>query len=196
LLARARPDVGRLEFRPGPVDLPELVDQVVASVQWMLGTKRLVLTAEVEAPRGEPVVSDRRLLGHILVNLVANAAKFTPPGGRVIVRARVAGPELILEVADTGIGIPPDKREAIFEAFHQLDASDERTYGGVGLGLALVRRLCDLLGGRVDLDSAVGQGSTFRITLPASMARPAPAEAAEPAQGAARSSSRSASASG
>jgi len=167
LLALVRADVGRLEVKVAPVELRELVDQVVASVQWMLGTKRLSLITEVGEHDEDDVVTDRRLLGQILVNLVANAAKFTPPGGRVTVRARVERERLILEVVDTGIGIPDDQREAIFEAFKQLDASDERTYGGVGLGLALVRRLCDLLGGTVAVDSVVHKGSTFRVSLPA-----------------------------
>jgi signal transduction histidine kinase len=187
LLALVRADVGRLEVKPAAVELRELVDQVVASVQWMLGTKKLTLNIEI----GPGVaVSDRRLLVHILVNLVANAAKFTPEGGRVTVRARVEGEHLLLEVADTGIGIPDDKREAIFEAFRQLDASDERTYGGVGLGLALVKRLCDLLGGTIALACAVGKGSTFTVTLPARLALPpdevAPTSGTPPAKASGR----------
>ncbi len=166
LLALVRADVGRLEVNPGPVDLRELIDQVVASVQWMLGTKKLALVTEVGEAGPADVISDRRLLGHVLVNLVANAAKFTPEGGKVTVRARVEGEHLILEVIDTGIGIPDDKRAAIFDAFRQLDGTDERTYGGVGLGLALVRRLCDLLGGHVRVDSIVGKGSAFTVELP------------------------------
>ncbi|MCA9679605.1 MAG: HAMP domain-containing histidine kinase, partial [Myxococcales bacterium] len=171
LLALVRADVGRLDVRVGDVELDELIEQVVASVQWMLGTKKLTLGTEV-APVAGGVVSDRRLLGHILVNLVANAAKFTPEGGRVTVRARGEGDRLILEVADTGIGIPDDRREAIFEAFRQLDGSDERHYGGVGLGLTLVRRLVDLLGGTIELVSAVGKGSTFTVRLPARITDP------------------------
>jgi signal transduction histidine kinase len=166
LLALVRADVGRLEVKRGPVDLRELIDQVVASVQWMLGTKRLTLATEIEGPC-ERVVSDRRLLGHILVNLVANAAKFTPEGGRVIVRGRSDPAGLTLAVADNGIGIPADQRQAIFDAFRQVDGSDERTYGGVGLGLALVKRLCDVLGGHVEVDSVIGRGSTFTVRLPA-----------------------------
>jgi len=164
LLALVRADVGRLEVKAGVVDLADLVEQVTASVQWMIGTKRLTLRTELDDAR---VVSDRRLLGHILVNLVANAAKFTPEGGQVTVRARVRGERFQLSVADTGIGIADDKRAAIFEAFRQLDGGDERAYGGVGLGLALVQRLTELLGGHVVVDSQVGKGSTFTVDLPA-----------------------------
>jgi signal transduction histidine kinase len=163
LLALVRADVGRLEVRWNHVSLRELVEQVTASVQWMLSTKKLTLIAEVD---DEEVESDRRLLGHILVNLVANAAKFTPEGGEVWVRATAADEHFTLEVEDTGIGIPDDKLQVIFEAFRQVDGGDERTYGGVGLGLALVRRLCDLLGGNVEVTSVLGKGSAFKVTLP------------------------------
>jgi len=166
LLALVKADVGRLEIKPAPVDLDELVGSVTASVQWMLGTKQLRLSVALGDTRG-PVISDRRLLGHVLVNLVANAAKFTPEGGQVTIRAGVEGDRLVLAVSDTGIGIPEDQQQAVFEAFRQVDGSDERSYGGVGLGLALVRRLCDLLGGKVSVTSAVGQGSTFTVDVPA-----------------------------
>ncbi len=166
LLALVKADVGRLEIKPAPVDCVELAEQVVASVQWMLGTKKLALATDTaSAPTG--VISDRRMLGHILVNLVANAAKFTPEGGRVRVRVRGDGPDgFALEVSDTGVGIPADQRAAIFDAFRQVDGSDERRFGGVGLGLALVRRLVELLGGRVEVASVVGKGSTFTVHLP------------------------------
>jgi signal transduction histidine kinase len=110
--------------------------------------------------------SDRRLLGHVMVNLVANAVKFTPENGRVTIRARVDVRGAAIAVEDTGIGIPDDQRDAIFEAFRQLDGSDEKGYGGVGLGLALVRRLVTLLHGDVTVESQVGQGSTFTVIVP------------------------------
>jgi signal transduction histidine kinase len=165
LLDLTRAEVGRLEPKPGPVDLHELVSSVTASVSWMIGTKRLVLTTDlgIDMPLVE---SDRRLLGHVLVNLVANAVKFTPEAGRVSVGADVDERGAVLVVEDTGIGIPEDKREAIFEAFRQLDGSDEKGYGGVGLGLALVHRLVALLHGRVEVESRVGAGSRFMVVIP------------------------------
>jgi signal transduction histidine kinase len=164
LLALVRADVGRLDVKWTPVELRELVEQVTASVQWMLATKNLTLVLDV--PR-VTVQTDRRLVTHILVNLLANAAKFTPERGEVRVRARAVDGRFTLDVQDTGIGIPDDKFQVIFDAFRQLDAGDERTYGGVGLGLALVKRLCDLLGGTVTVDSVVNVGSTFTVDLPA-----------------------------
>ncbi len=164
LLALVRADVGRLDVKYGAVDLKELVEQVTGSVQWMLATKKLTLVADVPAAT---VVTDRRLLTHVLVNLVANAAKFTPERGEVRIHAHVDGARFTVAVTDTGIGIPDDKYQVIFEAFRQLDAGDERAYGGVGLGLALVKRLCDMLGGTVRVASVVSKGSTFTVELPA-----------------------------
>jgi signal transduction histidine kinase len=167
LLALTRAEIGRLEVRAAPVELGDLVEQVAASVTWMIGTKQLHLETDV-SPDLPAITTDRRLLGHVLVNLVANAAKFTPEGGRIVVRARAdAGGGAALAVEDTGIGIADDQRELIFEAFRQVDGSDEKGYGGVGLGLALVRRLVQLLGGRVEVASVVGKGSTFTVHVPA-----------------------------
>ena len=170
LLALTRAEAGKIDARPGPVDVPALVERVTASVSWMVGTKHLVLAADI-APGLPSVESDERWLAHVLVNLVSNAVKFTPEGGRVTVRAgqrEAAHREaaVVLEVIDTGIGIASEYRAAIFEPFRQGEHGDARGYGGVGLGLALVARLTDLLGAEVELDSAVGEGSTFRVIVP------------------------------
>jgi signal transduction histidine kinase len=166
LLALTRAEIGRLEVARTRTELGELVETVAASVTWMLGTKKLVLATETAGAGA--IETDRRLLGHVLVNLVANAAKFTPEGGRVVVRAQARkGGGAVLEVEDTGIGIAADKLATIFEPFRQLDGGDEKGYGGVGLGLALVKRLVDLLGGTIEVTSAVDRGSTFRVVLPA-----------------------------
>jgi signal transduction histidine kinase len=165
LLALTRAEAGKIDARPGSVDIPALVERVTASVSWMVGTKSLTLEADI-AP-GLPVVeSDERWLAHVLVNLVSNAAKFTPAGGRVTVRAIRRDAAVVLEVEDTGIGIAAEDRSAIFEPFRQAERGDARGYGGVGLGLALVARLTDLLGADVELDSVVGKGSTFRVIVP------------------------------
>jgi signal transduction histidine kinase len=165
LLALTRAEAGKIDARPGPVDIPALVERVTASVSWMVGTKHLALAADI-APDLPSVESDERWLAHVLVNLVSNAVKFTPEGGRVTVRASGRDAAVALEVIDTGIGIAPEDRAAIFEPFRQGEHGDARGYGGVGLGLALVARLTDLLGAGVELDSAVGEGSTFRVIVP------------------------------
>jgi signal transduction histidine kinase len=97
---------------------------------------------------------------------VSNAVKFTPEHGRVTVRAIRRDAAVALEVVDTGIGIAPGEKAAIFEPFRQGERGDAKGYGGVGLGLALVARLTDLLGAEVELDSVVGKGSTFRVVVP------------------------------
>jgi signal transduction histidine kinase len=131
----------------------------------MVGTKNLGLDADIE-PDLPTVQSDERWLAHVLVNLVSNAVKFTPEGGRVTVRASCRGPAVALDVIDTGIGIAPEERAAIFEPFCQAERGDAKGYGGVGLGLALVARLTALLGATVELESVVGKGSTFRVIVP------------------------------
>ncbi|MBK9031398.1 MAG: HAMP domain-containing histidine kinase [Myxococcales bacterium] len=164
LLALVKAEVGRVEVHPTEFALTDLIEQVTASVAWMLGTKRQRLTTDVGPGAA---TSDRRLLSHVLVNLIANAVKFTPAGGQIDVRARVADEWLVLTVQDTGIGIAGADQQAIFEAFRQVDGTDERAFGGVGLGLALVKRLTDVLGGTVAVTSAIGHGSTFTVTVPA-----------------------------
>jgi signal transduction histidine kinase len=119
--------------------------------------------------------SDRRKLKIILKNLVGNALKFTPTG-RVSVGAECTDERLLLTVRDTGIGIPAESLPTIFEMFRQVDSSDSRSYSGVGLGLYIVRRLVEQLGGEVTVESEVGRGSTFRISLPLGEARPSPAQ--------------------
>jgi signal transduction histidine kinase len=165
LLALTRAEAGKIDARPAQVHIPELVERVTASVSWMVGTKNLQLRADIEPDLPE-VASDERWLAHVLVNLVSNAVKFTPEGGRVTVRASRRASAVALDVIDTGIGIAPEERAAIFEPFRQADRGDAKGYGGVGLGLALVARLTDLLGAEVELESVVGKGSTFRVLVP------------------------------
>jgi signal transduction histidine kinase len=114
------------------------------------------------------VLTDASKLKQILINLVGNALKFTPKGTvtvRVEVEPATHRPRCIA-VVDTGIGIPAERREAIFEHFQQADNSTARQYGGTGLGLAISRALCQLLGYQLTVESTVGQGSTFRIIMP------------------------------
>jgi signal transduction histidine kinase len=167
VLNLARAEAGKIEARPSPVDIAALVERVTASVSWMVGTKQIKLEAVVE-PELPFVQSDDRWLAHVLVNLVSNAVKFSREGGTVTVRAyeRPNSDAVVLEVQDTGIGIAPEMRERIFEPFRQGDSSDEKGYGGIGLGLALVAKLTDLLAARVELDSEVGKGTTFRVIVP------------------------------
>jgi CheY-like chemotaxis protein/anti-sigma regulatory factor (Ser/Thr protein kinase) len=132
----------------------------------------LTVTAEV-API--PVLGDFGRLQQVVSNLVSNAIKFTDPGGRVTVRIERRGNEAVLEVADTGRGIRPEFLPYVFEKFRQADTSTTRSHAGLGLGLAIVRRLAELHGGRVQATSeGEGQGSTFTVTLPLAAVAAAP----------------------
>ncbi|MBI5367777.1 MAG: hypothetical protein HZA54_12125, partial [Planctomycetes bacterium] len=134
------------------------------------------------APLPASVRADASKFRQIFHNLLSNAVKFTPPGGTITVAAGALAlpsaryPELVLRagvegfvefsVADTGIGISPEAQTKIFEPFHQLDSALSRQFEGTGLGLALTRRLVEMLGGRMHLESAPGKGSTFFVVLP------------------------------
>jgi signal transduction histidine kinase len=166
LLTLARDDAGRLEYRPTDVSLDEVVATVMAGVHSLRGTRNLHVDADVE-PELPTMFTDRGKLVQVLMNLVANAVKFTPDEGHVTLRVRRAESERVaLAVVDDGIGIPERQKRRIFEPFRQVDGSAERAYGGAGLGLALVARLVSMMGGEIALQSEVGRGSTFTVTLP------------------------------
>jgi signal transduction histidine kinase len=173
LLTLTRAEADRLAPRVSEVEIAPLVGQVVASAGWMAGTKRLTLVADVAADAGA-VASDPRLLAHVLVNLIANAIKFTPEGGAVSVLATRDAGAVTIAVSDTGVGIEPAQLATIFEPFVQGDGGDERRFGGVGLGLALVHKLCSALGAEVRVRSDVGKGSTFTICVPTAWTGPGP----------------------
>ena len=99
-------------------------------------------------------------------NLLHNAVKFTPKDGRVTFQARVDGDQAILSVTDTGIGIPKDKLNRIFDRFYQVEQSLTREYGGIGLGLAITRGMVEVCGGKIEVESSEDKGTTFTITLP------------------------------
>jgi len=182
---------GENRFRLETIPPGSLIQEVVGRFEVQIAQKRLTVTTRLD-PELRFIVADHGRLGQALSHLLANAVKFTPDGGRVAVTARrvvwsngqvvdssqpidqlaarpIAKPEEWVEFAveDTGIGIPPEARERIFEGFYQVDGSEARKYGGAGVGLALVRKLVELHGGRVEAESAgPGQGARFVIRLP------------------------------
>jgi signal transduction histidine kinase len=165
LLTLTRAEANRLSPRVSEVEIAPLIAQVAASAEGMAATKQLTLATDCtdELP---VVASDPRLLAHILVNLIANAIKFTPEHGVVAVRAVGGADAVTIAVTDTGVGIPPAQLVTIWEPFVQGDGGDERRFGGVGLGLALVQKLCGALGAEVGVTSEVGKGSTFTVSVP------------------------------
>ncbi len=137
--------------------------------------------ALVVEPTPLPVLCDADRVTQALVNLVGNAVKFTPPGGTVTVGAARDGEQVRVHVTDTGRGIPAGELEAVFERFHQVDPDDARTQEGTGLGLPITRRIVEAHGGRIGVESTLGAGSTFHLTLP--VPEPAgPAEQPGPAE--------------
>ena len=124
---------------------------------------KLRLTMDMET---DHIISDARRIQQILINLVGNALKFTPAGGAVSLKLDTEGEHVVLSVTDNGIGIAPEDQATLFKAFTQLDSPQQRKHVGSGLGLAITSKLVTLLGGRIDVESAVGQGSTFSVYLP------------------------------
>ncbi|MEM8963004.1 MAG: ATP-binding protein [Acidobacteriota bacterium] len=163
-----------LELVHRAVDLAPLVDVVLTLSTPLIGSKKIRLVNAV--PESLPAVdADENRLQQILHNLVGNAVKFTVRG-RVSVHAEeIDGNMLHIAVRDSGIGIPENQQETIFQAFEQGDASIEREHGGTGLGLAVTRRLVELHGGTIGVDSEVGRGSSFFFTLPIATADTVPA---------------------
>jgi signal transduction histidine kinase len=166
ILDISRIEAGRMPLQPSRFRIPELIGEVRAELEPIILRSKLTVTVRVERNLG-PVVSDRGKVKQILLNLLGNALKFTHQGG-VTIRARRDRREkaLVLSVSDTGIGIAPADQGRIFEDFRQLDNSPTRAYGGTGLGLSICRRLAQMLGGRLSLESQPGRGSTFTLTLP------------------------------
>ncbi len=171
LLTLARMDAGRIEMRVADVDLREVMTGVASAVEWMKGLKRIDVSQSC-ADDIPTISTDRAKLAQVLLNLVSNAVKFTPEDGKITLRAERAGEQHVrIVVEDTGIGLEKDQLARIFEAFHQVDPSASREFGGAGLGLALVSRLCRLLGAMLEVESSPGVGSTFTVLLPLAVQR-------------------------
>jgi signal transduction histidine kinase/DNA-binding response OmpR family regulator/CHASE3 domain sensor protein len=169
-------EAGMVEVEPGPIVLASLVETLRANFEGMARQKGLTLETHLAPEVPERIESDAGRLGQILRNLLANALKFTERG---VVRLTLsaADPQTVLfAVRDTGIGIAPEQQGVIFEAFRQADGSTHRKYGGTGLGLSISRDLAHLLGGDITVESTLGSGSTFELTLPRVLA---PREAAQ-----------------
>ncbi|MGH7322256.1 MAG: response regulator [Candidatus Rokuibacteriota bacterium] len=164
ILDLSKIEAGRVEVQPVGFDLEGLVDLCLRTVEPMIRSDRLRLVKEIEGGL-PPLSTDRDKLKQILMNLLSNSVKFTE-SGTVSVTARRHDGEIAIAVADTGIGIPADALELIFEEFRQLDSSTTRQYGGTGLGLSISRHLARLLGGDLTVESTVGVGSTFTVTIP------------------------------
>ncbi len=162
-------DSGRYELQYETFFVEEIINEVVETMKPMAEEKSIEMVINIE-PEIDTLTADRVKVKQILYNLLSNAIKFTPEGGSVSISAghdRINNEEAIrFAVKDTGVGIPPDDLDRIFDEFEQIDTSLSRQYGGVGLGLTLTKRLVELHGGTISVESTLGKGSTFYFTLP------------------------------
>jgi PAS domain S-box-containing protein len=166
ILDLAKIESGKMECRPESVDLARLVREVCDILRGLAANERLQVETHVD-PEVTTVVVDPARVKQILYNYLSNAIKFTPPGGRIVIRTLPEGPALFrIDVQDTGVGIAAHDMDKLFVEFQQLDASAAKTYQGTGLGLALTKKLAEAHGGRVAVRSLIGEGSTFSVILP------------------------------
>jgi len=183
VLDLAKVESGKMEFRPESIDLSKLAREVCDILRGLAASERLQMETFVD-PGVTTVVVDPARVKQILYNYLSNAIKFTPTGGRVAIRIAPEGPELFrIDVEDTGVGIGADDLSKLFVEFQQLDASASKAYQGTGLGLALTKKLAEAHGGRVEVRSTLGEGSTFSVILPRVMTMTAPVAMAGPPMG-------------
>jgi signal transduction histidine kinase len=169
ILTYARGAANQLALVSSRFAIKEVLEQVSKLNESLLKKKRLTLWVESE-PGLSPVIADREKIAHIVGNLLGNAIEFTPSGGRVWLRASRAIGEVVesqlVEVGDTGVGIAPEHHDLIFREFAQVDATPSRPHHGTGLGLTIARKLVELHGGRIWVESTLGSGSRFYFTVP------------------------------
>lgn len=179
ILDLSKIEAGRLDLNVNNVIIVDLLNDIQDLFKPVTDDKGLQLVLDIQASAPETVYTDADKLAQILKNFMANAIKFTAQDqvtqdqtirGKVTLRLENVAPDsrwpIRISVTDTGIGISEDKQELIFEAFQQADGSTSRRYGGTGLGLSISRKLAELIGGRISVESQLGQGATFTIMLP------------------------------
>jgi len=176
LLDAAKLEAGRMAVDYACLDMGMLIRAMVSQFDSMARERGIDCRLDVPVPF--LAEADGAKLQRILLNLLSNAFKFTPDGGRVEVRLREEGGRAVIEVADNGPGVPADLRQAVFERFRQVEGGAQRRYGGTGLGLAIVKDFVELHGGTVAVAEAPGGGASFRVTLP--LAAPAGTALGEP----------------
>jgi signal transduction histidine kinase len=188
LFTLARTEVGQLDLSVAPTDAGDVarrVAETTAPLAWQTGRVEVVAQAAPSLPLAQ---ADSGRLEQVLLNLVHNAVRHTPPGGIVAIHALAEGDDVLLRVRDTGSGIAPDDLPHVWERFYRGDQARAAEGGGSGLGLALVKELTEAMGGGVAAESAIGEGSTFTVRLPRASG-PAPARARPQGRASARSAS-------
>jgi signal transduction histidine kinase len=164
ILDLSKIEAGRMELELTDFHLPTAVDNALTLVRERAGRRGIALQMNVDGQLGQ-IQADERKIRQVLLNLLSNAIKFTPEGGRIEVRALPVDGSVEVSVSDTGVGIAPEDQEAVFEEFRQVGTSAAKQEG-TGLGLALCRKFVELHGGKIQVQSEVGRGSTFTFTIP------------------------------
>jgi PAS domain S-box-containing protein len=165
ILDLSKVEAGKIELKYEEFSLPDLLSESQTLVSTMASKKSISLESKIEEGISR-ITADPTKVKQIMYNLLSNAIKFTPDGGRVTVNAKRADNMVQISVEDTGIGLREEDQENIFEEFYQVDSSYARQYQGTGLGLSLTKRLVELHGGKIWVESEIGRGSTFAFTIP------------------------------
>ncbi|HEX4997515.1 MAG TPA: PAS domain S-box protein [Terriglobia bacterium] len=166
ILDLSKVEAGKMEFQPEDIDLRVTIGEIHGILKSLSNKRQLSVETTVD-PRIKSVHLDPRKLKQVLYNYLSNAIKFTPEGGHIWIRATLESANAFrIEVQDTGIGIKREDLDQLFTEFHQLDSSASKRYQGTGLGLALTKRIAEAQGGRVGVESVLGEGSTFYVVLP------------------------------
>jgi signal transduction histidine kinase len=164
LLDLARVEIGMLEVNPKAVDANQLLPAIADDMKAMVTSNGQSLVIIIP-PSLSPVWADEERLRQIVLNLLINASKFTPEGGRITLRAKEEDSNLVVEVEDTGPGIPQEEQKQLFQPYHR-QIPDREHLSGLGLGLALCKYLVELHGGKIWVQSEIGKGSTFGFSIP------------------------------
>jgi two-component system phosphate regulon sensor histidine kinase PhoR len=165
LLKLSRIEAGNLELEFRPVSVRQMIQPCLDTTHIKADAKQLSLEADYD-PDLPPVTGDLRSLQEILQNLLDNAVQYSTSGGHIMVKAVAQGEEIVLSVTDNGVGIPKAEQERIFERFYRVDPARSRELGGTGLGLSIAKHLAEAHGGRIQVESELGRGSTFSVFLP------------------------------
>jgi len=179
LLELTRVDLGREDIRRKAIKLGPYVKGIVDSVRHLGLSKQLRIKVEEGDPQAEALIDPARI-EKVVLNLLTNALKYTPAGGAITVRWRSDAAESVIEVADSGVGIPAQDLPKIFDRFHQVRSNEANQNQGVGIGLALAKELVEHHGGKIEVESELGQGSLFRVRLPNVEVPAEPRESVEP----------------